>query len=100
MSYCARDHINGQIGQGVPTAGKGDIMRKLTMNLDAVVVIGLMLVASLGMNAWQRVQLNDLMSQYVDGQWEAQDVKANLVYARTLLKECDPVKYADLEARP
>lgn len=75
-------------------------MRKLTVNLDAVVVIGLMLVISLGMNAWQRVQFNDLLSQHVDVQWEAQDVKANLVLARTLLKGCDPVKYADLEAKP
>lgn len=75
-------------------------MKKLTINLDAVVLAGVVLALSLGMNAWQRHQLNDVMSQYVDGQWEAQDDKANLVLARTLLKECDPVKYADLKAKP
>jgi hypothetical protein len=72
-------------------------VKKLTVNYDAIALVAIALVVSLGMNVWQRQQFNDLLAEYVDSQWEAQNVKANMVYARTLLKECDPVKYADLD---
>ena len=75
-------------------------MKKLTLNMDAVLLIAVVLVISLGMNAWQHYQLNELMSEYVDARWQAQDFKANLVYARTQLKQCDPEKYADLDINP
>jgi hypothetical protein len=88
--------------QGWHYAGlmRGDSLKKLTINLDTVALIAILLALSMGMNAWQRYQFNDLMSEYLDGQWEAQDVKANLVFARTQLKQCDPVKYADLDVNP
>ncbi len=72
-------------------------MRKVTVNMDAIAVVALALVISIGMNVWQRSQFNDLLTEYVDSQWQAQDVQVNLVHARRLLKECDPVKYADLD---
>ena len=72
-------------------------MKKVTIHYDAIAVAAAVLTISLGMNAWQRYQFNDLLAEHVDSQWEAQNVKANLVYARSLLKVCDPVKYADLD---
>jgi hypothetical protein len=72
-------------------------VKKLTVNYDAIAMIAIVLLVSFGMNVWQRYQFNDLLAEYVDSQWEAQDVKTNLVYARSLLKECDPIKYADLD---
>lgn len=73
-------------------------MKKVTVHYDAIALVAVVLAVSFGMNAWQRYQFNDLLAEYVDSQWEAQNVKSNLVYARSLLKACDPVKYADLDA--
>lgn len=72
-------------------------MKQVTINLDAIAVITVVFMISVGLNLWQRHQFNDLLAEHVDSQWEAQDVKANLVYARRLLKECDPDRYADLD---
>lgn len=75
-------------------------MKKLSVNLDAATVFALVLVGSLGLNFWQYLHVRDLMQRYVDAEWELGDVKANVVYARTLLKSCDPDKYADLDVQP
>lgn len=72
-------------------------VRKATINYDAIAMVIIVLVVSFGMNVWQRLQFNDLLAEHVDSEWKAQDVKVNMVYARRLLKECDPVKYADLD---
>lgn len=72
-------------------------MKQLTINMDTVILIGLVLVLSLGMNAWQHVQFNDLMSEYTGVRTQAQNDRASLVHVRTLLRQCDPKKYADLE---
>jgi hypothetical protein len=72
-------------------------VKKVTIHYDAIAAVVVVLLVSLGMNAWQRHQFNELLAEHVDSQWEAQNVKANMVYARSLLKACDPVKYADLD---
>ena len=72
-------------------------MKKVTIHYDAIAAVVVVLVVSLGMNIWQRHQFNELLAEHVDSQWEAQNVKANMVYARSLLKACDPAKYADLD---
>lgn len=72
-------------------------MKKVTIHYDAIAMVAVVLVISLGINVWQRHQFNELLAEHVDSQWQAQDVKANLVYTRGLLKSCDPVKYADLD---
>ena len=72
-------------------------MKQLTVHLDAVVIITLVFLASLGMNVWQVLNSRELMQKYVDAEWELGNTKANVVYARRLLKACDPVKYADLD---
>jgi len=72
-------------------------VKQLTINMDTVVLLGLVLLLSLGMNGWQHAQFSDLMSEYTGIREQAQNDKANLVYARTLLKQCDPKKYADLK---
>ena len=64
-------------------------MKKLTVNLDAVVIILLVLVASLGMNAWQVHSNKELIQKYVDAEWKAGNYKADAAYARELLKHCD-----------
>jgi hypothetical protein len=71
-------------------------MKRLTIHLDAVVIIALILFTSLGMNAWQFLNSRELMQKYVDAEWELGNTRANVVYARRLLKACDPDKYADL----
>jgi hypothetical protein len=71
-------------------------VKSVTIHYDAIALVAIVLVISFGMNIWQRLQFNDLLAEYVDSQWQSQDTSANLVYTRSLLKECDPVKYADL----
>lgn len=75
-------------------------MKQLTVHLDAVVIIALALLASVGLNIWQ-IHLNrELMQKYVDADWELGNTRTNVVYARRLLKACDPDKYADLDVNP
>jgi hypothetical protein len=73
---------------------------KLTVHLDAVAIIALIFLASVGMNVWQFLNNRELMQQYVDAEWKLGNTRANVVYARKLLKSCDPEKYADLDVRP
>ena len=75
-------------------------MKKLSVNPDAATVFVLVLAGSLALNFWQYLHGRELMQRYVDAEWELGDVKANVVYARTLLKSCDPDKYADLDVQP
>jgi hypothetical protein len=75
-------------------------VKKLSVNLDAVVLIALVFTGSLGLNAWQYLHVRELMQRYVDAEWKLGDAKANVVYARTLLKACDPDKYADFDVHP
>ena len=75
-------------------------MKQLTVNLDAVVLVALVLLASLGMNAWQLLQGRSLLHDYVDAEWALGDAQANVVLARSLLRDCDPEKYADLDVNP
>jgi hypothetical protein len=75
-------------------------VKKLSVNLDAVVLIALVFTGSLGLNAWQYLHVRELMQRYVDAEWELGNAKANVVYTRTLLKACDPDKYADLDVQP
>lgn len=65
-------------------------MKKLTVNLDAVVIIMLVLVTSLCMNIWQFRSIKELMQKYVDAEWELGNSRADATYARGLLKKCDP----------
>jgi hypothetical protein len=73
---------------------------KLTVNLDAVAIIALIFLASLGMNVWQFLNSRELLQKYVDAEWELGNKRANVVYARKLLKACDPEKYADVDLSP
>jgi ABC-type phosphate transport system permease subunit len=75
-------------------------MRKLTVHLDAAAIIALIFLASLGMNAWQFLHNRELMQKYVEAEWELGNTRANVVYARKLLKSCDPDKYANLDVTP
>jgi hypothetical protein len=72
-------------------------MKKLSINMDTVFLLGLVAAGSLGLNAWLLVQNRSLSADYLDGVAQGYDIKANLVYARTLLKQCDPEKYAGLK---
>lgn len=72
-------------------------MKHLTVNLDAVVIIVLIFLISLGMNVWQFLNSSELMQKYVDAEWELGNSRAEVVYTRRLLKACDPDKYADLK---
>jgi hypothetical protein len=72
-------------------------VKQLTINMDTVILLGIILLLSLGMNAWQHAQFNDLMTEYVGVREQAQNDKVDLVHVRTLLKRCDPKKYADLK---
>ena len=74
-------------------------MKKATINYDAIAMVFVVLALSLGLNVWQYWQTQDLMQKYVDEQWSGQNDKANLVYTRTLLKQCDPEKYAELDVK-
>jgi hypothetical protein len=75
-------------------------MKQLTVHLDAVVIIALVFLASLGMNVWQFLNSRELMQKYVDAEWEMGNTRTNVVYARKLLKACDPDEYADLDVNP
>jgi hypothetical protein len=75
-------------------------MKQLTVHLDAVAIIALVFLASLGMNVWQFQNSRELMQKYVDAEWELGNTRTNVVYARRLLKACDPDKYADLDVNP
>jgi len=74
-------------------------LKKATINYDAIAMVFVVLALSLGLNVWQYWQTQDLMQKYVDAQWSGQNDKANLVYTRTLLKQCDPEKYAELDVK-
>jgi hypothetical protein len=75
-------------------------MKRLTVHLDAVVIIALIFLTSLGMNVWQFLNSRELMQKYVDAEWELGNTRANVVHTRRLLKACDPDKYADLDVNP
>ena len=75
-------------------------MKQLTVHIDAVVIIALVFLASLGMNVWQVLNSRELMQKYVDAEWELGNARTNVVYTRRLLKACDPDKYADLDVNP
>jgi hypothetical protein len=72
-------------------------LKTLTINMDTVVLLGMTMALSLGMNAWQYYQASQLIAQDLELQARAQDDRASLVYTRTLLKQCDPARYADLD---
>jgi hypothetical protein len=75
-------------------------MKQLTVHLDAVVIIALIFLASLGMNLWQFLNSKELMQNYIDAKWELENTRATVVYARRMLKACDPGKYGDRDVKP
>ena len=75
-------------------------MKQLTVHLDAVAIVALIFLVSIGVNVWQFLDNKELMQKYVNVEWELGNIKSNLVYARRQLKACDPDKYADLDAKP
>lgn len=75
-------------------------MKQLTVHLDAVAIIALIFLASVGMNVWQFLDKQELTQKYIDAEWELGNTRANVVYARRQLKACDPDKYADLDVNP
>jgi hypothetical protein len=75
-------------------------MKKLTVHLDALAIIALVFLASVGMNVWQFQSNSELMQKYVDAEWELGNTRANAVYTRRLLKSCDPEKYDVLDVNP
>jgi hypothetical protein len=75
-------------------------MKQLAVHLDAVAIIALVFLASVGMNAWQFLNNRELMQKYVDAEWELGNTRANVVYARKLLKACAPDGHDDLELKP
>lgn len=75
-------------------------MKQLTIHLDAVAIVALIFLVSIGVNVWQFLDNKDLMQKYVDAEWELGNTKASLVYARRQLKACDPDKDADLDVNP
>ena len=74
-------------------------MKQLTVHLDAVAIVALIVLASVGMNVWQFLDNKELMQKYVDAEWDLGNTKANLVYARRQLKACHPDKHADLNVK-
>jgi len=72
-------------------------VKSVTINYDAIAVVVFVLLISFALNVWQRFQFNDLLAEYVDSQWQSQDFRVNMIHARKLLKECDPLTYADLD---
>jgi hypothetical protein len=74
-------------------------MKQLTVHLDAVAIIALVIFTSVGINVWQFHNNRELMQKYVDAEWELGNTKANVIYARRLLKACDPDKYADQDLK-
>ena len=75
-------------------------MKQLTVHLDAVVIIALVFLASVGINVWQIHNNRELMQKYIDAEWELGNTRTNVVYARKLLMACDHEKYADLDVNP
>jgi|AP12_2_1047962.scaffolds.fasta_scaffold321495_1 hypothetical protein len=75
-------------------------MKQLAVHLDAVVIIALIFIASLGMNVWQILNNREMMQKYADAEWELGNTRANAVYAQRLLKACDPEKYDELDVNP
>ena len=75
-------------------------MKQLTVHLDAVAIIALVFLASLGMNVWQFLNNRELMQKYVDAEWELGNSRANVVYTRSLYKACSSDKHDDHEIKP
>ena len=75
-------------------------MKQLAVHLDAVAIIALVFLASLGLNVWQFQNNRELTQKYVDAEWELGNTRTNVVHARRLLKDCDPDKYANLDVNP
>jgi hypothetical protein len=74
-------------------------MKRLTVHLDAVAIIALVIFTSVGINVWQFHNNRELMQKYVDAEWELGNTKANVIYARRVLKACYPDKYADQDLK-
>ena len=64
------------------------MIKKFTLHLDAVIVIVLLFVVSLGFNWYQFKESQDLFQQNVDANWEIQDLKTNLMYLKSEYEKC------------
>lgn len=61
---------------------------KIGLHTDAIAVIVLVFMLSLGMNLFQRYQYSDLLKEHADLQWQLQDVQINLSLTKHQLEKC------------
>jgi Na+/H+ antiporter NhaB len=62
--------------------------KKFTVNLDALIVIAIVLLMAVGFIAYQRGQYTDLLEEHVQLQWQAQDSEINVKYLKVKLQQC------------
>ena len=67
-------------------------MKQATFNYDFIAVAIIAFIASCGYNVYQQIQYQDLFTQHVDLQWNAQNTAADLVHARGQLESCENTK--------
>ena len=63
-------------------------MKQATINYDFIAVAVIAFAASCTYNIYQQIQYQDLFTRHVDLQWDNQNAKADLVFARNQLTSC------------
>lgn len=64
-------------------------MKKFSIHFDALVVLFLVFMTSLGFNLFQRYQYSDLLQEHIRLQIDAQVTDFNLGFMKVDLKKCN-----------
>jgi hypothetical protein len=63
--------------------------KHFTLNLDALLVITIIVLLTFGFIIYQRNQYSDLLEEHVQLQWLAQDMEINIKSLKAKLKQCN-----------
>ena len=69
--------------------------KKITLNLDAAIVIILVFIVSFGFNLYQRYQYSQVFQENMDLRWDNQNMKINwdqFKDTKTALEKCQAIQ--------
>jgi CHASE3 domain sensor protein len=62
--------------------------KQFTLNLDALLVLALVFLITVGFMSYQRNQYSDLLEEHIQLQWSSQDLEVDVVSLKAKLKQC------------
>ena len=64
-------------------------MKKIELNLDAIIIVVVVFVLAFGFIIYQRHQFSRVMQENIDITWEFEKMKANLTFKNNKLEICE-----------